>query len=119
MSRYNHAFDIAFEVISDHEEGDDITPEMLRDALQKRITSLDESQSDKGEWHEACGLFDTFKVEPKPGEKGFEAWGDDDYYYWSPAEVAGKPNSRRLRRLRNISATFVLVAVVAVLMGAL
>ena len=30
MPRYNHAYDFAFEVLSDHPEGEDVTPAMLR-----------------------------------------------------------------------------------------
>jgi len=53
--RYNHAVDIAFEVISNDEQGEDITPDMLRKALQKRVKNLDETNT----WLEAIDIFDT------------------------------------------------------------
>lgn len=58
--RYNHAVTIAFEVWSNHPEGEDITPEMLKKALLKRIAQLDTTPDPKfahcseSEWLEAC-----------------------------------------------------------------
>jgi hypothetical protein len=40
MPRYNHAFTIAVEVVSDHPHGEDVTPDMLRAAIEKRMDSL-------------------------------------------------------------------------------
>jgi hypothetical protein len=58
MAKYNHAFDIAFEVESDN-EGDNVTAKELRDGLRKRL----EGMSDE-EIVEACGLpFDTYENE--------------------------------------------------------
>lgn len=57
MTKYNHAYDFAFEVISEHEEGADITPAMLRAALLKRASELSDA-----ELEEACGRYDTHKV---------------------------------------------------------
>jgi hypothetical protein len=51
--RYNHACFLGFEVLSDTEDGDDITIDMLREALHKRIDSLNSSEHG-GEWLEAC-----------------------------------------------------------------
>lgn len=52
MPRFNHAFDIAFEVESDHSaKGDDVVPAAeLRKGLQQRLDSM----SDR-EIVEACG----------------------------------------------------------------
>lgn len=58
MARYNHAYDFAFELVSEDEEANDVTPAMLRVALLKRISNL----SDR-ELNEACDRFDTFKDE--------------------------------------------------------
>ena len=55
--RYSHAYDFAFEVFSDHPEGGDVTPAMLREALLKRAISLDDM-----EMPEACGRWDTHEV---------------------------------------------------------
>lgn len=56
---YNHAVTLAFEVVSEDFYGDDITPEMLKAALIKRIESMDKT----GEWAEAClPPYDTHKV---------------------------------------------------------
>ena len=43
-------YDVAFEVISNHPEGKDVTPEMIKKALISRITDLDKHN----EWIEAC-----------------------------------------------------------------
>mgnify|MGYP000577908318 CR=1 FL=1 len=54
--KFNHAFDLAFEVISNQEDGEDVTPEMLKEGLLKRIENMDLAN----EWLEACGgPFDT------------------------------------------------------------
>jgi len=53
--KFNHACDIAFEVLSDDAQGGDITPEMYRAALKKRIDELDRTNI----WDEAVGIFDT------------------------------------------------------------
>jgi hypothetical protein len=53
--KYNHACDIAFEVISNNEHGEDITPDMYRIALKKRIDELDRTNT----WDEAISIFDT------------------------------------------------------------
>lgn len=63
MSRFNHAYDIAFEVVSDKPDGKDVTPDMLKVALLKRIEHLDNSTTDKSEWLDACSRFDTHKEE--------------------------------------------------------
>jgi hypothetical protein len=54
MSRFNHMYDIAFSVVSEREDGSDVTPTMLRTALLKRIVQLDAEQA-YGGWEEACG----------------------------------------------------------------
>jgi len=55
--KYNHAVDIAFEVISNDEQGEDITPDMLRAALKKRIENIDKNN----EWLHAINIFDTIE----------------------------------------------------------
>lgn len=54
--RFNHAYDFGFEIESNHEEGEDITPAMLRAALIKRASDIDDA-----EIMEACGLFEPTK----------------------------------------------------------
>lgn len=44
MKTYNHAFTIAFTVISDHPEGEDITPQQFRHAILDRLASLVEDE---------------------------------------------------------------------------
>ena len=61
MSKFNHAFDFAFEVISDDFYAKDVTPAMLRAALLERANRLSDE-----EIMEACGGCDTYKL------------GDDD-----------------------------------------
>ncbi len=59
---YNHAFDIAFEVLSETEDGEDVTPAMFRAALQNKMDDMD-SNGDL-HWQECIGCpFDTFKCE--------------------------------------------------------
>jgi len=57
MPKYNHAFDFAAEVLSDDENGEDVTGAMLRQALITRAASLSDE-----ELLEACGIFDTMEV---------------------------------------------------------
>lgn len=61
MKKYNHAFTIAFEVISDDPEGNDVTADMLKAGLKQRIINLD-AEGDTI-WIEATGApFDTYEV---------------------------------------------------------
>lgn len=61
MARYNHAFDIAFSVVSNDPEGRDITPTMFRAALLERVKQLD-LEAAYGGWEQACGApFDTYE----------------------------------------------------------
>jgi hypothetical protein len=56
--KYNHAFDIAFSVVSEHPAGEDVTAEQVREALIKRVIQA----YDSGELLEAVGApFDTYK----------------------------------------------------------
>ena len=50
IKKYSHMYDVAFEVISNHPEGKDVTSEMIKKALISRITDLDKHN----EWIEAC-----------------------------------------------------------------
>ena len=60
--KYNHAFDIAFSVVSEHSTGEDVTAEQVREALISRVNSAYES----GELLEAIGApFDTYEIEEK------------------------------------------------------
>jgi hypothetical protein len=60
MKRYNHAYDIAFTVESEHPTGDDLTPRQLRLAIMSRLAALPDS-----EMLEAVGMpFDTYEVQP-------------------------------------------------------
>lgn len=60
LPRYNHMFTVAFECTSLDEDGEHITPDMLRRALLKRIINLDED----GAWLEAVGCpDDTYEEE--------------------------------------------------------
>ncbi|CAM3329705.1 hypothetical protein HZS38_04885 [Xenorhabdus nematophila] len=55
---YCHAFDVAFEAISQTASGGDVTPSMLRKALQVRLDSMSDE-----EIVEACGVpFDTYEM---------------------------------------------------------
>tara|TARA_B100000424_G_scaffold6055_1_gene4511 strand:- start:220 stop:591 length:372 start_codon:yes stop_codon:yes gene_type:complete len=75
MDKYNHAFDIAFVVISNKKDGSDVTATMLKDALRDRIINTDDD-----EIIESCGRpFDTYKIKQK--EEDFSVsfvWHIDD-----------------------------------------
>ena len=61
MTRFNHAFDLAFSLESDEENAGDVTPAMLKKALLKRIAALDAAGDN--EWLEACGApWDTYEA---------------------------------------------------------
>ena len=57
--KYDHAYDIAFSIESDHPNGDDVTENMLYQALRKRISEAYLN----GELIEAVGMpFDTYEI---------------------------------------------------------
>jgi hypothetical protein len=62
MPKFNHMVVVAFEVISNDFYGDDLTPAMLKEAMIKRIDSLDNSNG----WSEAIDITDTFMEEDSP-----------------------------------------------------
>ena len=62
MTSFNHAFEIAFSVISNDPDGNDVTPAMFRAAVLERITQLDAEEA-YGGWEQACGApFDTYEI---------------------------------------------------------
>ncbi len=61
MIRYNHMLDIAFEVISEKEDGSDITPEQIHLAIKKRLASL--AEANEYDIGGAIGLCDTYEME--------------------------------------------------------
>ena len=55
MPKYNHAYDIAFEVISDRDDAEDVTPAMIRTALLERINRLTDAELiDAASWYDSC-----------------------------------------------------------------
>lgn len=60
MAKFNHAFDIAFSLVSEKQDASDVTAAMLKEALLKRIENLDAEDT----WIEAAGApFDTYEEE--------------------------------------------------------
>lgn len=59
MPRYNHALDIAFEVISEDEDGEDITPKDVVIGLLRRIADCLEND----EVMDAVDVYDTYEME--------------------------------------------------------
>ena len=57
MSKFNHTYDFCFDVQSNDEYGEDVTPAMLIEALLHRVFRI--ALEDKAEMLEACGLLDT------------------------------------------------------------
>ena len=60
MAKYNHAFDLAFEVISEHEDPCQIPAADILAGLEKRLAYL---KANEAEVHEACNGYDQFEVE--------------------------------------------------------
>jgi hypothetical protein len=55
MPKYNHAYDIAFEVISERDDAEDVTPAMIRTALLERINRLTDAELiDAASWYDSC-----------------------------------------------------------------
>jgi hypothetical protein len=64
--KYNHAFDIAFSIISEHPKGEDVTAEQVLEALVNRAKVAYEN----GELLEAVGLpFDTHQEDETNEDK--------------------------------------------------
>ena len=61
MPRYNHAYDFAFEVISNHPEGEDVTVAMLITACRDRLNRI-EVVNNGFEILEVCNWFDIHEV---------------------------------------------------------
>ena len=59
MTQYNHALEFAFEVISTHPEGEDITTAMIVSAIEQRLHQLVKG----GHVIEAVEVYDTYEVE--------------------------------------------------------
>lgn len=57
MPKFNHMYDIAFTIVSEAEDGSDVTPAMLREALLKRAAEMADE-----DFPEACGLCDTYEI---------------------------------------------------------
>jgi hypothetical protein len=60
MTKYNHMLDIAFEVISEQEDGSDITPEQIHLAIAKRLKSL--AEANEYDLGGAIGICDTYEM---------------------------------------------------------
>ena len=54
MTKYSHAFEFAFEVISTEQDASDVTPKMMRDALKERANRLSNDDLEA-----ACEHYDT------------------------------------------------------------
>ena len=61
MTKYSHMLDIAFEVISEEDDGSDITPEQIHVAIAKRLVSL--AEANEYDIGGAIGITDTYEIE--------------------------------------------------------
>jgi len=61
MPKYNHMLDIAFTVISEKQDGSDITPEQIHVAIAKRLQSL--AEANEYDLGGAIGICDTYEEE--------------------------------------------------------
>ena len=61
MPKYNHMLDIAFIVISEEEDGSDITPEQIHVAIAKRLVAI--AESNEYDLGGSIGHCDTYEVE--------------------------------------------------------
>tara|TARA_B110000503_G_C7127191_1_gene405205 strand:+ start:155 stop:526 length:372 start_codon:yes stop_codon:yes gene_type:complete len=69
MTKYNHMLDIAFTVISEEEDGSDITPEQIHEAIAKRLVSL--AEANEYDIGGAIGICDTYEIEENDNEVVF------------------------------------------------
>jgi hypothetical protein len=54
MPKFNHAYDFAFEVRSERDDAEDVTPAMIRAALLERVNRLtDEELIDAANWYDS------------------------------------------------------------------
>ena len=61
MTKYSHMLDVAFTVISEEEDGSDITPEQIHVAIAKRLVSL--AEANEFDIGGAIGICDTYEIE--------------------------------------------------------
>ena len=61
MTKYNHMLDIAFTVISEEDDGSDITPEQIHVAIAKRLVSL--AEANEFDIGGAISICDTYEIE--------------------------------------------------------
>ena len=66
MTKYNHMLDIAFTVISEEDDGSDITPEQIHVAIAKRLVSL--AEANEYDIGGAIGICDTYEIEENDNE---------------------------------------------------
>ena len=66
MTKYNHMLDIAFEVISEEDDGSDITPEQIHVAILKRLVSF--AEANEYDIGGAIGICDTYEIEENNDE---------------------------------------------------
>lgn len=76
---YNHAFDIAFEVIDEHEEWSEVSPAVILEALKARVADL---EADETMVTEGTSCFDTFSF-----HGDLEKERKDRYLNYSRAEI--------------------------------
>jgi hypothetical protein len=92
MRKFNHMYDIAFSLDSDLEDASDVTTDMLRAALEKRIESVFKSS----EQFDAFGLCYTYKypddgqsTQPKRRYYASECYGRFGVFQASGSQVGG------------------------------
>jgi hypothetical protein len=59
---FNHAFDFAFEVITNNDDPDSVTAAMLIAACRERLDRIEERDGG-AEMLQAAGWFDSFEIE--------------------------------------------------------
>jgi hypothetical protein len=58
MAKFNHLYDISFSVISEDEDGVDITGAMVRESILRRLEGITDD-----EIMESIGYCDTYEIE--------------------------------------------------------
>ena len=62
MTKYNHAFDIAFEVVSEDESGENIPRDVMLAALLRRVADI--TEYDNANFEAVFDMpFDTYEIE--------------------------------------------------------
>jgi len=73
MTQFNHAFDLAFEVVSEHGDPCNIPAAAIIAGLEKRLATL---KADPEQVHEACNGYGRYEAEESVGPDDHDKFAD-------------------------------------------